>query len=75
VDDTETQIHLRAGEAYGWAATCGHKINYANETSACKAAVNQTEKYGRDLEAYPCFFCDGWHIDREMTQEERVKFT
>lgn len=79
MDDTERQMHLRAGEFYGKDATCGppgkSKINYAGEDSAARAAIRQSEEYQRDLEAYPCFWCGGWHIGREMTQEEREQFS
>lgn len=75
VDIAEKEMHLRAGKSYGWASTCGHKINYANEDSAEKAAAHQTIKYGKPLEHYPCAFCDGWHIGRTMTQEERETYS
>lgn len=75
MDDTEKQMFLNAGQAVGWALTCGHKINYSNEKSANKAAVNQTEKYGKPLESYPCCFCDGWHVWTALTEQERIKFS
>lgn len=79
MDDSETRMHLRAGEAYGQDATCGPpgkpKIRYSSEASAIKAAVAMTEKHGRDLEGYPCFWCSRWHVGRMMTPEERKRFS
>ncbi len=75
----ETEIHLRAGRTYGRDATCGPvekpKVNYHNEASAVKAARIMTEKHAKDMEAYPCAWCDGWHIGRAMTQEEWAEFS
>lgn len=69
-------MHLRAGEAYGRDATCGLKVDYKREESAIRAAQAMTAKRtdGKRLEAYPCFFCAGWHVGREMTDEERARF-
>jgi len=38
------------------------KINYKSQPSAAKAAAKLTEKWGRPMDAYRCWFCKGWHI-------------
>lgn len=71
----ELEMHLRAGKHYGEAATCGEKVDYKSEESAEKAASNLSNKYGRSLEGYPCYWCSGWHIGRAMTEAERMLFS
>jgi hypothetical protein len=75
MSEEEIQVHLKAGEAYGRDATCGTKVNYAGEERAVLAAKRLSEKYRRDLEGYPCFWCKGWHIGRAMTKEEWAEFS
>jgi hypothetical protein len=75
MDQSEVDMHIKAGLAYGEEATCGTKINYAGESSAIRAASFASAKYEKDLEAYPCAFCDGWHIGRAMTDDERKHFS
>jgi len=74
VDNAEWRMHIRAGVAYGAENTCGVKIDWRSEARAVTAAARMSEKTGRDLEAYPCAFCTGWHIGRRMTAEERKEF-
>lgn len=69
--------HLKAGEIYGLDATCGglekkkkKKIDYKSRESASKAARAMMRKGSKPLEPYPCFWCGGWHIGREMQYEE-----
>lgn len=38
------------------------KITYGSLESARKAAESLSRKYGRDVSAYKCMFCDGYHI-------------
>ncbi len=69
--DEETRArHMSAGEAYGRAATCGNKIDYKSEKSAARAAEAMNAKSDKVLEAYPCFWCQGWHIGRAITEQE-----
>jgi hypothetical protein len=70
-------MHLAAGKAYGRGATCGVKVDYTNETSADKAAAAMTAKNAgtKVLEAYPCYWCCGWHIGRAMTEPEMARTT
>jgi len=67
-------MHLAAGFAYGKDATCGTKVDYKSEPSADKAAAAMSAKGSKTLEAYPCFWCHGWHIGRAMTTEEQERF-
>jgi len=73
MDDIEKALHLKAGYVYGKNATCGKKIDYQSEATAQKAAEAMTNKRkdNKQLEAYPCYWCKGWHIGRAMTEEER----
>lgn len=71
----EFKMHLLAGEYYGREATCGVKVDYKSEASANKAAVKLTREYQKDLEGYPCFWCNGWHIGRALTEAEKIAFT
>lgn len=67
--------HLNAGAIYGEDATCGgitkkKKIDYKSMSTAQKSADAMMRKGSKDLEPYPCYWCEGWHIGRSMTQEE-----
>lgn len=74
MDRSETDMRLLAGRTYGQETTCGRKVDYKSEASADKAAKGMMAKGRKDLEAYPCAFCDGWHIGRKMTDKERNTF-
>lgn len=74
MDDRIRQIHYRAGEAYGREATCGIKVDYRTEESAERARIAMVGKSAKPLEAYPCFWCHGWHLGRAMTPEEWQRF-
>jgi len=74
MDKDTRMMHLAAGMAYGEDATCGSKIDYRSQESADKAAAAMSAKGSKTLEAYPCFWCSGWHIGRAMTDEERERF-
>lgn len=75
MDEAERQMHLKAGLAYGRERTCGVKHNFKSEETAVKVAPRLSEKFGHVMEGYPCAFCDGWHVGREMTPEERARFS
>jgi hypothetical protein len=38
------------------------KIDYKSQESAARSAEKLTEKWGRAMDAYQCWFCKGWHI-------------
>lgn len=70
--DPKTQrFHLEAGRKAGRERTCGNKVKYS-QASAEKAAVSMNKKptTRNELEAYPCYFCNEWHVGRKMSQEE-----
>lgn len=67
-------MHLRAGYAYGQASTCGAKIDFKSEETATSAATAVSARREWTVEAYPCPFCQGWHIGRALTPEEITKF-
>lgn len=68
-------MHRRAATYYGEQASCGTKIRYS-EASALRAAESMTAKRtdGKQLEAYPCPWCERWHVGRKMSDEERKMF-
>lgn len=74
MDVIDFAMHMKAGKSYGRDRTCGKKTDFKSEETAAKSAPILSEKYGHQMEAYPCFWCDGWHVGREMTDEERVHF-
>lgn len=71
----ELNMHLRAGQFFGELPTCGVKIDYKSEESANRSAQKMSAKNNRKLEAYPCYWCGGWHIGRAMTEKEREIFS
>jgi hypothetical protein len=75
----EIAMHREAGLAYGREATCGSKVDYKSEDSAMRAARAMTLKHestdGKKIEAYPCAWCSGWHVGREMSAEEKERFS
>jgi hypothetical protein len=75
MDESTTAMHLAAGEHYGQVATCDIRFGYMSEEGAVASAEAFTKKYGNALEAYPCFWCKGWHIARPMTPEEIERFS
>ena len=70
VDKFTHNRHIQAGLIAGKDATCGKKIDYKSETTANKAANRMNTKATTNhlLEAYPCVFCDGWHIGRVFNE-------
>jgi hypothetical protein len=64
-------LYIAAGKAAGREKTCGSKIGYSEE-SAGKAAESMNKKptTRNNLEAYPCAFCDKWHVGRAMSLDE-----
>ena len=65
-------LHLAAGLRAGLDRTCVKKVAYSSETSAGKAAdaMNAKPDTRNVLEAYPCPFCDRWHVGRKLSDEE-----
>ena len=72
VDDATRELHLNAGRKASEERTCGQKIRYPAEDSAVRAAdaMNAKPTTKKPLEAYPCPFCEQWHIGRAMSVDE-----
>lgn len=71
MDEETTQKHLMAGLKAGRESTCGSKINYKSELRAVDTAARMNQRKSlKELEAYPCVFCKGWHIGRKMSSKE-----
>jgi hypothetical protein len=68
VDQRLHDLHLRAGEMSGREKTCGKKTPYPSETLARKAAEahNRWKDRRRNVEPYPCAYCQQWHIGGTM---------
>ena len=66
------ELHLEVGKMSGESQTCGTKVQHNGIYQAEKAAAahNQWDKRKHDVQAYPCFFCDHWHVGGIMTIEE-----
>lgn len=71
MDEALYNLHLIAGRRVGQEKTCGKKTKYADEAAALKAAAshNKWEKRRHDVEAYPCAFCNQWHVGQIMPIE------
>ena len=71
------ELHIKAGLVIGKERTCGNKINYETEASADRSAesMNIKPRTRNILEAYPCAFCHGWHIGRQMTKSELESYS
>lgn len=72
MDDELRELHINAGRVAGEERTCGKKIRYPTEESAMRAATGMNNKPStrKPLEAYPCAFCEQWHIGRAMSLDE-----
>jgi RNA processing factor Prp31 len=66
------KLHIQAGLVIGKDKTCGKKINYTNEDKAAQYAEKMNSKAStrNTLEGYPCVFCRGWHVGKEMSRSE-----
>jgi hypothetical protein len=75
--DTELmELHKKAALSSGKERACEGKINFKSEETADKAAARLNKKTDRPnfhlLEAYPCPFCEGWHIGRKFILSGRT---
>lgn len=68
------KAHLNAARYFGKESSCGGKQNHRTFSRAQKVAESATRKYGQTKVAYPCPFCDGWHVGRKMSQAELHKW-
>ena len=70
----EFAMHINAGTFYGERATCGTKVDRRTEDSAKYQASLESARLNKKMEAYPCAWCNGWHIGRAMDESERHRF-
>jgi len=70
------ELHKKAALSSGKNRACEGKINFKSEETAEKAASRLNKKTNRPnfhlLEAYPCPFCEGWHIGRKFVLSGRT---
>ena len=70
--------HLAVGALMNRDFVCGGKIDYKSPESATRAAVAMNKKTDRPgyhvLEPYPCAYCGGWHVGRQMLKAEIFKY-
>jgi hypothetical protein len=66
------KLYVQVGLVIGQEKTCGKKINYVTEDKAAQSAEKMNSKAStrNTLEGYPCAFCQGWHVGREMSRSE-----
>lgn len=57
-----------AGKAYGKEKSCVDKVDFKTEELANKK-IKELKKQNK-LQAYPCYFCGGWHIGRKISISE-----
>jgi len=74
MDEKLIRVHILAGKEYGQEPTCGAKVDYKTEATATRIAEKLSSKFGKEMEAYPCYWCNGWHIGRKLTKEELQNF-
>ena len=72
MDEDIYNLHLKEGISIDKDRTCCNKTNYKSEEKAIDAAeqMNGKPNTRNILEAYPCAFCQGWHIGRAMARAE-----
>lgn len=74
MDAELVRLHLLAGKYCGKWFTCDGKVAHDTEEIATKVATKMNGrpegKKRYDVEAYPCAFCNKWHVGRKMTIEE-----
>jgi len=42
--------------------SCSRKVRHKSGEVAAAVARGMEKKLGREMEAYPCDYCDGWHV-------------
>lgn len=73
MDDLTREMHLAAGREHGEQVVCEGKTKYTAEVNATEEAARITSKR-LPIEAYPCAFCDHWHVGRALTPEDGARF-
>lgn len=63
IDHKMMLLHLYAGYRAGEDRTCGKKVRYSEESAIRSAeAMNKKPTTRHEVEAYPCPFCNHWHL-------------
>ena len=75
MDPAEFDLQIRARRVKGEWGNCTHFPHYHNELDASMAAAEVADQVERKTEAYPCYFCGGWHAGWALTEEEREQFS
>lgn len=73
MDDLTREVHYAAGREYGKEAVCEGKTQYAAEVNAVEEAARITTAK-LPIEAYPCAYCDHWHVGRALSPREGARF-
>ena len=55
------------------ASSCAGKVRYGHRETALRACQDMRAK-GRDLEPYPCPYCNGWHLGHRLPRWLRWLF-
>jgi hypothetical protein len=65
-------LHIAASLRAGRAVECDKKVAYGSEAHAASAAdvMNKERSSPYTMGAYPCAFCEKWHVGRKMTEAE-----
>jgi hypothetical protein len=62
-------LHIESSKIVGREKACGKKQAYPSEEVASERAFayNAWKNRRHDVEAYPCYFCNMWHIGKIMS--------
>lgn len=64
------ELHKKYALRAGKDRSCGNKVDYKSYETANKTALKLSVKFKKEMEAYPCPYCDGWHIGRKLSTDE-----
>ena len=71
--DEEKTLHKIVALICGRESACGIKHAFFDQESAEKACEQLRKKVkNKTLHVYPCAWCSGWHVGREMTRKELI---
>jgi hypothetical protein len=74
MDAEEIERCKRVCVILGVVRSCGVKVKYDTEQQAEKSAKRNGKKWGKEMNAYPCYWCNHWHIGRKMSKEELERY-
>jgi hypothetical protein len=73
MDELIAAMHRAAGRAYGYAKTCMDKGKFRSYDAARQLAEGMSTN-NNPVEAFPCVYCESWHVGRTLTPEEGARF-